>query len=214
MDSDKLIFAGIGGFTLLILVFILGTSFLKQPVSLTSETLLNGATHKIGATEPKLILVEFSDFECPACKSYVPVLNQLLSDYPEILQIVYRHFPIPGHLRAVPSARASEASSMQGKFWEYHDVLFTNQPNFSDDDLMRYAADLGLDVTKFEEDYKSAAVAETVKADFNLSTGLNLRGTPSFFAIYDSKVEEIILNANGDLEKKVAEILGEPLVAD
>lgn len=221
MDSDKLIFTIIGGVTILILAFILGSSFLKQPVEINDIAFITGgfssdgsflqdvvSSHRLGPEYPKLVLVEFSDFQCPSCKLYVPIVESLLQKYPNDLGVIYRHFPLPSHNMSIPAARASEAAAIQGKFWEYASTLFENQPNFSDDELVIYATSLGLDIEQFKNDFKSQDVAEIVNSDYQTAIELNLPGTPSFFIISDGKVEQLNLQSQGDLENKVQEILG------
>ncbi|PIR42412.1 hypothetical protein CO058_02415 [candidate division WWE3 bacterium CG_4_9_14_0_2_um_filter_35_11] len=211
MDSDKIIFTIIGGVTVLILAFILGSSFLKQPHEISDlDFITGGSSHRIGPENPKLVLVEFSDFQCPSCKLYAPIVESLLQKYPNNLGVIYRHFPLPIHNMSVPAARASEAAAIQGKFWEYASTLFENQPNFSDDELVSYATSLGLDIEQFKNDFKSQGVAEAVNGDYQTATELNLPGTPSFFIISDGKVEQLNLQKQGDLENKVQEILGQP----
>lgn len=215
MNSDKLIFTIIGGVTVLILVFILGSSFLKQPHSTNDLAYILGtASHRLGSDQAKLTLVEFSDFQCPSCKVYEPIVKNLANQYQNGLSVVYRHFPLPIHNMSIIAARASEAASIQGKFWEYAEVLFHNQPNFSEDELIRYANDLGLDVEKFTADLNSKEVSDIVNNDYKTATDLNLPGTPSFFVIYDGKVEQLNLQYEGDLESKVAEILGPAKTSD
>ena len=211
MDSDKIIFTIIGGVTVLILAFILGSSFLKQPHEISDlDFITGGSSHRIGPENPKLVLVEFSDFQCPSCKLYAPIVESLLQKYPNNLGVIYRHFPLPIHNMSVPAARASEAAAIQGKFWEYASTLFENQPNFSDDELVSYATSLGLDIEQFKNDFKSQGVAEAVNGDYQTATELNLPGTPSFFIISDGKVEQLNLQKQGDLDNKVQEILGQP----
>lgn len=155
-----------------------------------------------------MVLVEFSDYECPFCAQYPPILNGLSEKYPEQLSIVFRHFPLPGHTGSIPAARASEAANMQGKFWEYNEEAYLNQPNYSEDELMGYAENLGLDLEKFKSDFESSEVAQNVSEDYKTAMELNLNGTPTFFVIYDGKVEKINLTSLGDVENKVDEILG------
>ncbi len=221
MDSDKLIFSIIGGITILILVFILGSSFLKQPVEINDVAFISGgsssdgsfllddvSSHRIGPEYPKLILVEFSDYQCPSCKLYEPIVKSLLEKYPNDLSLVYRHFPLPVHNMAIPAARASEAAALQGKFWEYSSILFERQPSFSNDELISYASELGLDMEQFKSDFNSQEVATIVNSDYQTATDLNLPGTPTFFLINGDKVEQLNLQNDGDLESKIAEILG------
>lgn len=84
-----------------------------------------------GAESPKVIIVEFSDFECPACAGFTPFLEQILADYPQDLAVEYRHFPLTMHPTADEAARAAEAAALQGKFWEMHNLLFERQKDWS-----------------------------------------------------------------------------------
>lgn len=209
MDSDKLIFSIIGGVTVLLLVFILGSSFLKQPTSISDiDYMLGNNPHRNGPVDSRLTIIEFSDFQCPSCKLYEPVLKDLLAKYPNDLSLVYRHFPLPIHNMAIIAAKASEAAALQGKFFEYSAILFENQPNFSEDELIQYASELGLNIDQFVSDLNSKAVLDIVNDDYKTATDLNLPGTPSFFIIYDGKVEPLNLQYEGSLESKVVEILG------
>jgi len=84
--------------------------------------------HTKGSSEAGVVLIEYSDFQCPACAYYAPVVNQLSNVFPEDLLIVYRHFPLQSiHSNAKGAAVAAEAAALQGKFWEYHDILFEKQ---------------------------------------------------------------------------------------
>ncbi|MFC1649464.1 DsbA family protein [Patescibacteria group bacterium] len=97
-----------------------------------SEVEVKENDHTKGSPEAKVILVEYSDFQCPACGAYAAVLSRLSEEIPEDLLIIYRHFPLSNiHTNARAAAIASEAAAQQGKFWEYHDLLFTNQPEWS-----------------------------------------------------------------------------------
>lgn len=87
--------------------------------------------HTKGAENPKVIVVEFSDFQCPACAGFTPFINQVLSEYPENAALEYRHFPLPKHPSADEASRAAEAAAVQGKFWEMHDLLFERQSDWS-----------------------------------------------------------------------------------
>lgn len=214
MDSDKLVFAIIGGITVVVLAIILLTSFRSTSSVETESVLGNAPIYKgVNPTEAKLVFVEFSDFECPFCAQYPPLLNEVVRLYPDQVAVVYRHFPLPSHSRAIPTARAAEAANLQGKFWEYHDELFANQGNFTDEDLESYAQIVGLDVEKFKQDYTSEEVAKLVSEDADFSRKLNLRGTPSFYLVYDGKTEPLnITNGPQDLIDTARRILGENAV--
>ena len=86
-----------------------------------------------GSETAKVTLIEYADFQCPACATYYPIVKELKEKYPEDLRVVFRHFPlITIHKNAFPSAIAAEAAQEQGKFWEMHDILFEKQGEWSD----------------------------------------------------------------------------------
>lgn len=140
-----------------------------------------------GDASASATLVEYSDFQCPACGSYYPVVRQLSEDFGENLRVVYRHFPLISiHPNAVPAARAAEAAGIQEMFWEMHDILFENQSEWSvekdpEDFFVTYAEELGLDVEKFEEDMNSQEVQDKINQDIVSGNQLGVNATPTFF---------------------------------
>lgn len=144
-------------------------------------------THAKGNDDATVTLVEYADFQCPACASYHPVmdeLRQLFAD--DQLRIEFRHLPLTQiHPNAAPAARATEAAERQGMFWEMHDVLFEKQREWSQSRnataLFRgYAEALGMDVDQFASDMKSSEVRRIVDQHAASARTLGLRGTPSF----------------------------------
>lgn len=136
--------------------------------------------------EAKVVIVEFSDFQCPACKSMWSTVSQIKTDFGSEVAVVYRQFPLTSiHNYALKAARASEAAGMQGKFYEYHDVLFRNQqPNSSplkDEDFISFAEEVGLDIEKFKQDIESEEVKSQVDEDRNYATAIGINSTPTFF---------------------------------
>ncbi len=87
--------------------------------------------HTKGSDTPKVLIVEFSDFQCPACATFTPFVSQIIADYPNDVAVHYRHFPLPMHPFADEAAQAAEAAAEQGKFWEMHDLLFDRQNDWS-----------------------------------------------------------------------------------
>ena len=141
--------------------------------------------------EAKVILIEYSDFQCPACRSYYPMVKKLSQEFAN-LSVVYRHFPLPQHLNARPSAQAAEAAGQQGKFWEMHDMLFDNQQSWAESKTSReiflgYALALGLDMEKFKTDYDSPETKTKIEKDYQ-SGAKDIDGTPTFF-INDKKIQ-------------------------
>lgn len=134
-----------------------------------------------GAATSSVTLVEFSDFQCPACQAAEAVVEDALAQYGNV-RFEYHHFPLTSiHRLAFKAAVASECAADQGKFWEYHDRLFREQPNFSQKDLVAYAQDLGLDTDSFTACLGSGDPAQRVKDDAAEAARLRLQGTPTFF---------------------------------
>lgn len=148
---------------------------------LKASALERGGVPVRGAAMAPITIVEFSDFQCPYCGQAHPVLIQALAQMDSRVKLVFRHFPLPGHARAMPAARAAEAARLQGKFWEMHDLLFERQSRLEDRDLTGYAQQLGLDVQQFKRDMASAAVAERVDADRAAGRSVGVDSTPTLF---------------------------------
>jgi protein-disulfide isomerase len=134
-----------------------------------------------GPDEAPVVIVEFSDFQCPYCLRATATIEQLLARYPEEIRFHYRHLPLPSHARARPAAIASVCAARQGLFWAYHDVLFENQRALSDEDLERYAEQVGADTELFEACLTSPEAAADVEADMADAAALGVTGTPVFF---------------------------------
>ena len=127
-------------------------------------------------------IVEFSDFQCPCCKRATPIVKQVLEHYPGKVKWVFRDFPIASlHPDAPKAAEAARCAAEQGKFWEYHDVLFEKAPQLSIEELKRYAKDLKLDSAAFAKCLDSGKQAAAVKADIEQGDRLGITGTPTFF---------------------------------
>src|SRR5215210_2759550 len=109
--------------------------------------------HARGPMDAPVTLVKYGDYECPYCGEAHPVLKELQERVGEQVRFVFRHFPLDSaHSRARHAAQAAEAAASQGRFWEMHDLLYERQGELGEEDLMRYAAKLGLDLRRFEED--------------------------------------------------------------
>lgn len=135
-----------------------------------------------GSTEALVTIVEFSDFQCPFCSRVLPTLDQLIEseEFEGKVRVVFKHLPLGFHDRARPAAIASMAAHEQGMFWEYHDVLFENQRELSDENLMAYAEELGLDMDAFRAAMENEEVAARVDGDAEMAGSLGVRGTPNF----------------------------------
>lgn len=134
-----------------------------------------------GAPDAPYTIVEYADFECPHCKMASSVVGQLVQANPGKVRVVYKHFPLSFHVMAKVAAAAAEAAGRQGRFWEMHDAIFATQ-NMLDEDLIRgHAKAIGLDVERFETDWKDPAVIAKVDASRQEGEALGITATPAFF---------------------------------
>jgi protein-disulfide isomerase len=134
-----------------------------------------------GGKQPKVTIIEFSDFQCPFCSRVVPTISQIEKDYGNDVQIAFRHNPLPFHNNAMPAAMAAEAAREQGKFWEMHDKLFANQQKLDRPSLEGFAQELGLNMAKFKESLDKEKGKERIKHDMEDAVKFGARGTPNFF---------------------------------
>lgn len=140
-----------------------------------------------GKRDAKATLIEYGDFQCPACAVYSPVVNQLSAEFGDSLSVVFRHFPLPQHKNAVPMMYASEAAGRQGKFWEMADLIYAGQKDWEFKSDVRatvtdYAKKIGLNVDQFLKDMDSSDLQK--KADAQVLKNQDLSAvsyTPSFF---------------------------------
>ena len=138
--------------------------------------------HARGPKNAPVTLVKYGDYECPYCREAHPVLKELQERVGEQVRFIFRHFPLDSvHPRARRAAQAAEAASSQGRFWEMHDLLYERQGELGEVDLMRYAAELGLDLRRFEEDLSNDHQAWRIEEDRLGGTRAGVRGTPAFF---------------------------------
>lgn len=154
----------------------------------------------LGPKDAKVVVVEFSDFECPYCgaamgthealvqrfksqdpnwEAAVPKLKELAKQGK--IRFVFRDFPLGFHSQAQPAAEASECADEQGKFWDYHDALFENQDSLGNSLYVNLAEQLGLDVDKFKTCIETNKYEDEVKADLNYGQSIGVSGTPAFF---------------------------------
>jgi glutaredoxin len=134
-----------------------------------------------GAAMATVTIVEYSDFQCPFCGRAHPLLVDALREFSGKVKMVFKHYPLSGHVRAMPAARAAEAARIQGKFWEMHDMLFEHQSALEDADLERYASQLGLDLARFRIDLASPDVQRRIEADRAQGASVGVEATPTLF---------------------------------
>lgn len=134
-----------------------------------------------GGVNSKVILIEFSDFQCPYCAEAHKTLKQFVVAHQDKVALVYKHYPIAQiHSEAMSAATASWAAHQQNKFWQYQDFLFGHQEQLGESLYLQAAKDLGLDLAKFERDRNSQAAIDAINRDMELAERLHISGTPFF----------------------------------
>ena len=143
---------------------------------------------EVGADEPSrgpldapVVIVEYSDFQCPYCRQAQPTLDQVAATYGDRVQLVYRDFPLAMHANAHRAAQAAQCAHEQGAFWPYHDILFQNIRRLGEQDLRRHAKAARLDTSAFDECLSSGRYFAAVDADLARGEAHGVSGTPAFF---------------------------------
>lgn len=159
----------------------------------------------------KATLIEYSDFQCPACRAYEGILQSMEKDFSKDVTLVYRNYPLPQHQNAQGAAEAAEAAGKQGKFWEMHDLLFLGQDEWSASTdassiFERYAKSLGLDVERYKKDEASDEVKEKIKTDSRSGNTAKVAGTPTFY-LDGEKLENI--GSEEDFRARITKVLNE-----
>jgi len=142
--------------------------------------------HIRGSSIAPVTLVEYGDFQCPACKTYHPIVEQVLkAKGPDAVRFVFRHYPLPQHGNAMPAAKAAEAAGVQGKFWEMYNMLYEKQSEWSGSSdaksiFVGYAKEMGLDESKFLADYDSKELKEKITNQSKGGAKAGVNSTPTF----------------------------------
>lgn len=135
-----------------------------------------------GPKDAPLVIVEFSDFQCPFCRQAFPILRELVTRYPNEIRFIYRDFPISSiHPLAQAAAEAGECAHQQGKFFEFHDKVFLNQDSLTEESFERFAQELNLDETQFSQCLSSHKYKTEVEKDYQDGLAAGVSGTPTFF---------------------------------
>jgi protein-disulfide isomerase len=192
MTTETKVLAGIGVITVGILTA--GIFLLSKPVpadlsgarQVNSEILVKIDSSQTGPTDAKVTLVEFGDFQCPACAQTQPVVNKLKEEYKGKVNFVFRHYPLPQHKNAVIAAQAAESAGEQKKFWEMHDALYENLSEWAEVDkplniFIKYARELSLNVDQFKKSVESEKYKSKVLKDEQDGGAAQIRYTPTFF---------------------------------
>ncbi|HEY8072561.1 MAG TPA: thioredoxin domain-containing protein [Labilithrix sp.] len=142
---------------------------------------IDGSPTRGAGDSAPITLVEFADFECPHCGEFAPILDKEVDQHKNEVRFVFKFYPLPGHPHADIAARAAIAAWEQGKFWDMHHVLFTNQRHLEQTDLDSYAKDLGLDISRFHADMQSQKTTDRIAKDRKLGEDLQIQGTPTIY---------------------------------
>jgi protein-disulfide isomerase len=208
---------------IVIVIIILGIWWLGSrsgssgSVASVPETEITNQDWTKGSSNPSVEIIEYSDFQCPACASFFPIVKQLTEEFGDSVQFAYRHYPLRTiHANAEKGARAAEAAGVQGNFWGMHDTLFQRQNEWSNvrnpfDLFSNYAQQLGLDTAQFETDYNSREAKDKVRAHEAAGRRLGVNGTPTFLLN-----GERIPNPNGvhEFRSILVGLVGEPNTQD
>lgn len=135
----------------------------------------------LGQENAPVVIVAFSDFECPYCGTVGALFDEALAKHPKEVKIVFKQFPLTMHKMAQSAALASLAAHRQGKFWQYHDLLFENQKSLSEAKYTELAKKLGLDLDRFNKDYKAPVTQQALERDMADAQLAGVRGTPTIF---------------------------------
>lgn len=190
-DQVKLLI-GIGLATVLILV--VGVAVVSKTTTnsnapakpVDSSLLIRSDSNKMAGATSKVTVVEFGDYQCPACGAVHPLVKQVVDANKDNLTFVFRNFPLSQHANAQIAAEAAEAAGAQGKYWEMHDKLYSSQADWSDsknplDLFVGYAKDLGLDTTKLKQEVSDKKYSAKITADSDDGNRLGVDATPTFY---------------------------------
>lgn len=155
---------------------------LKELQTHPEVLLFNAPTQ--GARDRRLLLVEFSDFQCPYCAKAQAILKQFVAKHPDTVTLVYKHYPLTEiHAESLTAAQAAWAAGQQGQFWAYHDALFKHQANLNQSVYTVIAKELKLDLEQFNRDRTSPESILAITADQAIANQLGISGTPFFLLI-------------------------------
>lgn len=165
----------------IIIIVIIAAVIFLLPQPTPNEALVDDDAF-LGPDDAKVVIVEFSDYQCPACKGAEERVKQMLTEFEGKIKFVYRDFPLTSiHPFAFRAAEASECAEDQGKFWEMHDILFQNQHALDLDSINGYAQTMGLDLEQFNECMDSRKYVGEISKDREDGRVAGVNSTPTFF---------------------------------
>jgi len=146
-----------------------------------TEVSLDAVAYTSGEKEAKVVMIEFSDYECPYSKRAQPTVQKVLEEYKGEILYAFFDYPLPFHKKAMKAHEAARCAGEQGKYAEYNAKVFDNQQNLGVEGLKGYAKDLGLDTAAFDSCLDTGKTAESVKKSVQKGSGVGVSGTPAFF---------------------------------
>ena len=196
----------------LVAVLAIGAAVLyaKQSTEKANEGVVIEA-HVKGNPDAAVTLVEYSDFQCPACAQFYPIINEILAERGDDIRFEYRHFPLINiHPHAVPAARAAEAAGQQDKFWEMHDKLFENQTTWSRSSnpvafFNQYAEEIGLDMGTYRRHFGASVITDSINKSFDEARSYGFNGTPSFLLNGEEMTFETFEEFRSMIEEAISE---------
>jgi protein-disulfide isomerase len=141
---------------------------------------LSGSPSK-GPEDAPVKIAVFTDFQCPYCAKLAEMIDQVVDKYTEKIRVVFKNYPIRSHQYAEKAALAALAADRQGKFWEFHDLLFADYRNLDDEKVREFARELNLDMEKFESDWSDPRLSAHIQTDTRQGSQAGVRGTPTVF---------------------------------
>lgn len=192
-------------------VFFFSSKSQEQPATLGAQAdnsvLLSNTNHTLGDPNAAVKIVEFADFQCPACATANPIVKKVVEENKDKVYFVYRHYPLPSHKNSKNAAQAAEAAANQGKFWEMNTMLYENQKDWAEKGNAKeifegYAQKLGLDMDQFSKDFDEGS--DSIAKDYADGSKVGVNSTPTFFingekqvgALPESQFQDLINKAN------------------
>ncbi|TDG34896.1 DsbA family protein [Pedobacter changchengzhani] len=161
----------------------------------TLKPIVSKIDHIQGSDNASIEIVEYGDYECPACGDAYPILKEIEETFGHQIKFVFRNFPLQkAHQFAFEAAVCAEAAGLQNKFWEMHDALYENQYRIAEGIFEELAESIDLDLEKFKLDMDSSAVKDKIEKDFESGVRSGVNGTPSFYvnqAKFDGGVADL-----------------------
>lgn len=156
-------------------------TFLAAPQAPVYEIPVKDSDPKKGKLDSKVVVVEYSDFQCPFCKRGHETVQEVMKAYGDKILFVYKDYPLDFHPQGKKAAEAALCARDQNKFWEFHDKIFEDSKKINDEDFYAHAKAVGLDEAKFKECYTTTKYAKEVQEDIEEGQRVGVRGTPAFF---------------------------------